>query len=59
MAGGHITKELATITYASIVCRERVKIALMIVSLNGLEVKLGDILNASVQTLITEKVWTS
>ena len=41
VAGGHMTK---------------VRIALMIATLNDLEVKLGDILNAYVQTPVTEKV---
>ena len=46
VAGGHITKALATITYASIVSRETVSVALMIDALNDLEVKSGNILNA-------------
>ena len=37
-------KALATITYSSIVTRERVKIALIIATLNDFEVKSGDIL---------------
>ena len=37
---------------------ETVKIALMIVALNDLEVKLGNILNAYVQAAVTEEVWT-
>ena len=36
--GGHITKAPVTITYASVVTRERVRIALMITTFNGLEV---------------------
>ena len=40
-----MTKALTTITYASIVLRETVRIALMFATLNDLEVKLGDILN--------------
>ena len=50
-----MTKAPATITYASIVSRETVRIALMIVALNDLEVKLGDMLNAVWET-VTEKV---
>ena len=56
MVGGHITKALATITYASIVSKETVKIVLMIAFSNDLEVKSGDILNAYVQAPMTEKV---
>ena len=59
VTGGHMTEALATITYASIVSRETVRIALMIAALNDLEVKLGDILNAYVQAPVTEKVWTT
>ena len=33
--------------------------ALMIVTLNDLEVKSGNILNAYVQAPVTEKVWTT
>ena len=59
MAGGHITKAPAPIIYASVVLRETVLIALMIATLNYLEFKLGNILNAYVQTAVTEKVWTT
>ena len=41
-----MTKAPATITYASVVSREMVRIALIIATLNDLEVKLGSILNA-------------
>ena len=52
-----MTKALTTITYASIVLRETVRIALMIATLNDHEVKLGDILNVYAQAPVTEKVW--
>jgi len=45
VAGGHRTKAPATITYASVVSRETVRLALTIAALNDLEVKVGDILN--------------
>ena len=48
VAGGHMTEALATITYASVVSRKTVRIVLMIATLNDLEVKLGNILNAHV-----------
>ena len=54
-----MTKAPATITYASAVSRETVRIALMIAALNDLEMKLGDILNAYIQAPVTEKVWTT
>ena len=46
VAYGHMTKAPATITYANVVSRRTVKMALMMAALNNLEVKLGDILNA-------------
>ena len=54
-----MTKAQATFTYASIVSRETVGIALMITALNDLEFKLVDILNTYVQAPVTEKVWTT
>jgi hypothetical protein len=58
VAGGHMTKAPATITYASIVSRETVHIALLMAVLNDINVKVGDILNAYITAPITEKVWT-
>jgi hypothetical protein len=58
VAGGHKTEAPATITYASVVSRETVHIALLMAALNDLEVKVGDVLNAFITTPITEKVWT-
>ena len=59
VAGGHITKAPATIKYSNIGSREIVRIALIIATLNDLEVESGDILNAYVQAPITEKAWTT
>ena len=39
VAGGHMTDTPAAITYASVVSRESVRLALMIAALNALEVK--------------------
>jgi hypothetical protein len=58
VAGGHMTKAPATITYASIVSCETVRIALLMAALNDLNVKVGDVLNAYITAPITEKVWT-
>ena len=55
-----MTKASASITYASVVSRETVRIALIIATLNDFEVKLGDILNVNVQAPVTEScgpVW--
>ncbi len=57
VAGGHRTKAPATITYASVVSPETMHLALTFVSLNDLEVKVGDVLNAYITTPVKEKVW--
>ena len=54
-----MTEAPTTIIYASVVLRETFRIALMIATLDDLEVKLADIKNACVQVLVTEKVWTT
>ena len=59
VAGGNMTKGPATIMYVSVVLIETVGIALVIATLNDLEVKLGNILNSYVQSPVTEKVWTT
>ncbi len=46
VAGGHLTKAPATITYASVVSRETMRLALTFASMNDLEVKVGNVLNA-------------
>jgi hypothetical protein len=58
VAGGHRIKAPATITYPSVVSHETVRLALTIASLNDLEVKVGDVLNAYITTPVKEKVWT-
>ena len=47
-----------TITYASVVSRETVCLALTIAALNALEFKVGDVLNAYITAPISKKVWT-
>ena len=58
VAGGHMTKAPPTITYASVVSQETVRLALTIASLNDLEVKVGGVLNAYITAPITKKLWT-
>jgi hypothetical protein len=58
VAGRHRTEAPATITYASVVSRETVHLALTIVSLNDLKIKVRDVLNAYIITPVKEKVWT-
>ena len=56
VAGGHTTKTPDCATYASVVSRETVRLALMLASLNCLEVKTGDVLNAYITAPVTEKI---
>jgi hypothetical protein len=58
VAGGHMTKAPVTITYASVVTRETIRIALLMAALNDLNIKVGDVLNTYITAPITEKVWT-
>jgi hypothetical protein len=46
VAGRHWTEAPTTITYASIVSCETVRIVLLMAALNDLEVKIGNVLNA-------------
>jgi hypothetical protein len=48
----------ATITYASVVSHETIRIALLMAALNDFHVKVGDVLDAYITAPITEKVWT-
>jgi hypothetical protein len=58
VAGGHVTEAFsATMTYASVVSGESVRIALGLAALNDLEVKTADIENAYLTGLIGEKIW--
>jgi hypothetical protein len=58
VAGGHQTEAPVTITYASVVSLETVRLALTTASLNDLEVKVGDFLNTYITASVKEKVWT-
>ncbi len=57
VAGGHMTEAPSTITYASVVSRESVRIALTLAALNDLEVKTADIENAYLTAPVAEKIW--
>jgi hypothetical protein len=58
VAGGHTTEPPATITYASVVSRESVRIALLLAALNDVQVKTADIENAYITAPCSEKIWT-
>ncbi|KAI2491971.1 Reverse transcriptase (RNA-dependent DNA polymerase) [Fragilaria crotonensis] len=58
VAVGHMTESPpAFVTYASVVSRESVRIALTLAALNDLEVKTGDIENACLTAPVGEKIW--
>ena len=58
VAGGHRTETPAVMTYASVVARDTVRIALTIAALNDLEVKASDVQNAYLTAPCEEKIWT-
>jgi len=58
VAQGNMTEAPATLTYASVVSRESVRIALTLAALNDLEVKTADIKNAYLTAPVSEKIWT-
>ena len=58
VAGGHQTEAPAMLTYASVVSRDTVRIALTLAVLNILEVKMSDIQNAYLTAPCAEKIWT-
>ena len=57
VAGGHMTAPPATLTYASVVSRESVRIALTLASLNGMIVLTADIQNAYLHANCREKIY--
>jgi hypothetical protein len=58
VAGGHTTEAPATITYASVVSRESVCIALLLAALNDVEVKTADIENAYITASCSKNIYT-
>ena len=58
VAGGHMTESPpAYVTFASVVSRESVRIALTLAALNDLEVKTADIENAYLTAPVGEKIY--
>ena len=53
-----MAKAPVTITYASMVARDTVRITLLLTLLMVLDVKVGDVLNAYITAPVTEKIWT-
>jgi hypothetical protein len=58
VAGGHTTDVPSVLTYASVVSRDSVRIALTIAALNGLKLLACDIQNAYLTADCREKIWT-
>ena len=58
VAGGHMVETPSFLTYASVVSRDTVRIALTIAALHDLDVKAADVQNAYLTAPTTEKVWT-
>jgi Reverse transcriptase (RNA-dependent DNA polymerase) len=58
VAGGHKTEPPASITYASVVSRESVRIAFLIAALNGLDILTADVQGAYLNAPCREKVYT-
>jgi hypothetical protein len=58
VAGGHTTEAPQTLTYASVVSRESVRIVLTMAALNDLEVKAADIQNAYRTAPVSKRIWT-
>ena len=56
VAGGHMTETPASMTYASVVSRDSVRIALTMAALNDLQVKAGDIQNAYLTAPCKERI---
>jgi Reverse transcriptase (RNA-dependent DNA polymerase) len=57
VAGGHMMEALPVLTYASVVLRDTVRIALKIAALHDLQVKTSDIQNAYLTAPVSEKIW--
>ena len=58
VAGGQNTETPAALTYASVVSRDSVRIALNIAALNNLKILVCDIQNAYLTAQFREKIWT-
>ena len=53
VAVGHVTEPPSTITHASVVSRDKVRVALMLSALNDFTVKLADIKNSYITAPVT------
>ena len=58
VAGGHVTDPPDCMTYSSVVSRETVRLALLLVALNDLDVCAADIGNAYLNANCAERIYT-
>ena len=59
VAGGHMVEAPKSLTYASMVSKESVRIAMTLAELNDIEVKTSDVQNAYLTAPCSEKVHTT
>ncbi|KAL7475153.1 LOW QUALITY PROTEIN: hypothetical protein ACHAW6_001080, partial [Cyclotella cf. meneghiniana] len=59
VAGGHMTKAPATLTYANIMSQETKHIAILVAVLNNVDTWATDVLNAYIPMPCCEKIWTT
>lgn len=57
VAGGHMTETPSSLTYASVVSRDSVRLAFLIAALNNIDVMSCDIGNAYLNAPCREKIW--
>jgi hypothetical protein len=57
VAGGHMTKTPASLTYSSVVSRDSVRIVFLLAALNDLEILSCDISNAYLNAPCQKKIW--
>ena len=57
VTGGHLTDPPSSITYASVVSRESVRIAFLLAALNDLDILAADIGNAYLNARTREKIF--
>ena len=58
LAGVHTTKAPSSIIYSSVVSRDLVRIMLMIVALNDIDLQVADTENAYLNAPCRKKIWT-
>ena len=57
VAGGHMTAPPSSMTYASVVSRESVRVVFLLAVLNGCDILAGDIGNAYLNAFMSEKIY--